>query len=166
MCTYMLHICIYMHIRRWHHRMAKFTTYPVCHDYLFAKTPVLSKAGIFLFKNLFQMIWQGLTHPLILPMPKRNWGTTLMPSLTSHGRPNKSCLFNLSGAVAIPCPGWQKLAGFRRTQKMPSILSSDAYFLLICDKRRCFFAYIQNCNKKGIFYLVLPSVYLVLPSSY
>ena len=35
-------------------------------------------------------------------------------------------------------PGWQKLAGFRRAQKKPSILSSDAY-LLIRDKKLCFF---------------------------
>ena len=34
--------------------------------------------------------------------------------------------------------GWQKLASFRRTQKMPSILSS-------------FFAYYQNCKKKLVF---------------
>ena len=58
-----------------------------------------------------------------------------------------------------------RVASFRRAQKMPSILSSDAY-LLICDKKRCFFAYYQNCNKKGSFYLVLPSFYLVLPSFY
>ena len=47
-------------------------------------------------------------------------------------------------------PGWQKLASFRQAQKMPSILSSDAY-LLIRDKKRCFFAYYQNCNKKVVF---------------
>ena len=35
-------------------------------------------------------------------------------------------------------------------QKMPSILSSDAY-LLIRDKKRCFFAYYQNCNIKVVF---------------
>ena len=46
--------------------------------------------------------------------------------------------------------GWQKLASFRQAQKMPSILSSDAY-LLIRDKKRCFFAYYQNCNKKVVF---------------
>ena len=149
----MLHICI----RRWHYRMAKFTTYPVCHDYLFAKTPVLSKAGIFLFKNLFQMIWQGLTHPLILPMPKRNWGTTLMPSLTSHGRPNKSCLFNLSGAVAIPCPGWQKLAGFRRKQKINFFdehtfhTSQQKMFLM------CILPKSQPGQKETIFRLTLDS---------
>ena len=34
-------------------------------------------------------------------------------------------------------PGWQKLASFRQAQKMPSILSSDAY-LLIRDKKRRF----------------------------
>ena len=33
--------------------------------------------------------------------------------------------------------GWQKLASFRQAQKMPSILSSDAY-LLIRDKKRSF----------------------------
>ena len=34
--------------------------------------------------------------------------------------------------------GWQELAGFRRGQKRPSILSSNAY-LLICDKKTSFF---------------------------
>ena len=47
-------------------------------------------------------------------------------------------------------PGCQELASFRQAQKMPSILSSDAY-LLIRDKKRCFFAYYQNCNKKVVF---------------
>ena len=40
-------------------------------------------------------------------------------------------------------PGWQKLASFRQVQKMPSILSSDAY-LLIYDKKTFFCAHFQN----------------------
>ena len=31
-------------------------------------------------------------------------------------------------------PGWQKLAGFLRTQKIPSILSSGAYLVIHCKK--------------------------------
>ena len=46
--------------------------------------------------------------------------------------------------------GWQELASFRQAQKMPSILLSGAY-LLIRDKKRCFFTYYQNCNKKVVF---------------
>ena len=38
--------------------------------------------------------------------------------------------------------GWQKLAGFRWTQKMPSNLSSSVY-LLICGKKLCFWTYYQ-----------------------
>ena len=39
--------------------------------------------------------------------------------------------------------GWQELAGFRRGQKMPSILSSNAY-LLIRDKKRRFSSLTKN----------------------
>ena len=46
--------------------------------------------------------------------------------------------------------GWQKLAGFRQTQKMPSILLSAEY-LLIGDKKCRFCAYHQNCNKSVVF---------------
>ena len=37
-----------------------------------------------------------------------------------------------------------EVAGFRRTKKMPSILSSVAY-LLIRDQKMFFFAYLQFC---------------------
>ena len=40
--------------------------------------------------------------------------------------------------VELSLPGWQELAGSRRGQKTPSILSSNAY-QLICDKKTCFF---------------------------
>ena len=47
--------------------------------------------------------------------------------------------------------GWQELASFRQAQKMPSILSSDAYLLIRDKKALFFFAYYQNCNKKVVF---------------
>ena len=46
--------------------------------------------------------------------------------------------------------GGRSLQASGERKKMPSILSLDAYY--------------QNRNKKGSFYLVLPSFYLVLPS--
>ena len=45
--------------------------------------------------------------------------------------------------------GGRSLQASGERKKMPSILSLDAYY--------------QNRNKKGSFYLVLPSFYLVLP---
>ena len=45
---------------------------------------------------------------------------------------------------------WKKLADFRQTQKMPSILLS-AQYLLIGDNKCCFCAYHQNCNKSVVF---------------
>ena len=53
----------------------------------------------------------------------------------------------------------------KQAQKMPSILSSDAY-LLIRDKKRCFFCVLPKLQQKGSFYLVLPIFYLVLLSLY
>ena len=48
--------------------------------------------------------------------------------------------------------GGRSLQASGERKKMPSILSLDAYY--------------QNRNKKGSFYLVLPSFYLVLLSFY
>ena len=86
-----------------------------------------------------------------------------MPSLTSHVRPNKSCLFNLSGAVAIPCPEWQKMAGFRRTEKMPSILSTGTYFILRNKKMffLCILAKSQPGREDAIFCVTLDSFVLI-----
>ena len=51
-------------------------------------------------------------------------------------------------------PGCQELASFRQAQKMPSILSSNAY-LLIRDKKRCFFSRnTKIATKMVVFYLV------------
>ena len=47
-------------------------------------------------------------------------------------------------------PGWQKLAGFRRTQKISSILSSDAY-LLIQNKKSFFSRITKIATKKVVF---------------
>ena len=46
--------------------------------------------------------------------------------------------------------GWQKLAGFWRAQKMPSILSLGA-FLLIRDKKLCFSRNTKIATKKVAF---------------
>ena len=82
------------------------------------------------------------------------------------------CFDNPAGKgffIGPSCPlktglqGGRSWQAFGERKKMPSILSPDAY-LLIRDKKHYFFAYYQNRNKKGSFYLVLLSFYLVLPS--
>ena len=72
------------------------------------------------------------------------------------------CFDNPAGKgffIGPSCPlktglqGGRSWQAFGERKKMPSILSSGAY-LLIRDKKHCFFAYYQNRNKKGSFYLV------------
>ena len=74
--------------------------------------------------------------------------------------------------IGPSCPLWTGLQGGRSSQafgerkKITSILSSDVYLLIRDKKTLFFFAWYQNRNKKGSFYLVLPGFYLVLPSFY
>ena len=80
---------------------------------------------------------------------------------------HKSSQEAFSVNLAHPWPaGWQKLASFRQAQKMPSILSSDAYLLIRDKKNVVFFRVLPKLQQKGSFYLVLPSFYLVLLSFY
>ena len=59
--------------------------------------------------------------------------------------------------------GWQKLTGFRRTQKNAFNSFVGRVFSNSRQKHFSFFSYFQNRNKRGSFYLVFTLFYLVLP---
>ena len=66
------------------------------------------------------------------------------------GHNDRLCFSKMLNSLLWSHSGWQKLAGFQRAQKMPSILSSDAY-LLIRDKKRRFSRNTKIATKKVVF---------------
>ena len=99
-----------------------------------------------------------ITHLIIVEVTFSNrfnaqtWLSYPSPS-SSHQADNFYWQLNNRLHFSVKGPGCQELASFRQAQKMPSILSSDAY-LLICDKKRCFFRVLPKLQQKGSFYLV------------